>query len=568
MNPKELFLPDGSGLGIEEIAIVEKKVIIQVSSTRTTAKCPHCSRESSRVNSRYPRKPADLPCAGYVVQLQMRVRSFFCDNEGCAHRTFAERFPEVVAPYARRTERLAAQQQQVAFAVGGEVGARLLKILGMPVSPDTLIRLVRRAPEPEVTTPRVLGVDDWAKKKGQSYGTILVNLEAHQVVDLLPERSAEALAQWLESHPGVEIISRDRGTEYIKGATDGAPEAMQVADRWHLLKNLREALERLLTEKPACLKAAATPPAAQEEPAHQPQQSQVLAIASESKKKPITAAEAQPMTQQERQKQARHARKQERYDLVHSLHAEGLSIREIGRRLHISYHTTSKYLRADSCPFYPEQVQRGKSKLDPYLDHLTARWQEGSHNASQLWRELQAQGFDGSRGLVAKWAAARRKKLPATAPAAQRQAAPARSPRSIPWRPARTAWLLFKPTADLDEEEEQALERIKQVDPSVAQAHELVHTFQQLIRNQQSDSLASWIQEAISSGIAALVSFANGIQQDLAAVRNALSSSWSNGQTEGQVNRLKFIKRQMYGRANFDLLRRRVLGFPAAPSPY
>lgn len=166
---------------------------------------------------------------------------------------------------------------------------------------------------------------------------------------------------------------------------------------------------------------------------------------------------------------------------------------------------------------------------------------------------------------MAKWAAAQRQSLPATASASQSQTPPAPSPRIIPWRPARAAWLLFKPEVDLDEAEEQSLEHIKQADPSVAQAHDLVRTFQQMLRNQQPDNLTVWIQETIASGIAALVSFANGIQQDLAAVRNAFASPWSNGQTEGQVNRLKFIKRQMYGRANFDLLRRRVLGFPVAP---
>lgn len=388
MITSELFLPEGAGLVVEKIEIAEKKVVLKVGCMATTATCPSCGHESNRVNSHYHRKPADLPCVGYGVQLQMRVRRFFCDNSGCGHRTFAERFPAVVAPYARRTERLAVQQQQVAFEVGGEVGARLLNILGMPVSPDTLIRMVRRAPEPAVAAPRVLGVDDWAKKKGQSYGTILVDLEEHQVIDLLPERSAESFAEWLQAHPGVEIISRDRGTDYIKGATEGAPEAIQVADRWHLLQNLREALERLMTEKPACLKAAAAPVAQPEELAPHSQLNLLFAVASQSKGKAVATAEPKPTTQPERRKQARRARKQERYELVHSLHAEGVSVRDIGRRLNMSYHTIDKYLQADSCPFYPEQVKRGRSKLDPYLDYLTARWQAGGHNASQLWREL------------------------------------------------------------------------------------------------------------------------------------------------------------------------------------
>ncbi|WP_179131538.1 transposase, partial [Candidatus Entotheonella palauensis] len=262
-------------------------------------------------------------------------------------------FPGVVAPYARRTERRTEQLQEVAFALGGEAGARLLKSLGMPTSPDTLIRLICRAPELERVTPRVLGVDDWAKKKGLSYGTILVDLEAHCVVDLLDERSAESLSEWLQAHPGVEIISRDRGNEYIKGATEGAPEAIQVADRWHLLKNLREALERLLTEKPACLRAAAQQPEPEDEGENEPD-----ADCGEGVDVSFDT-QLEPLTQAERQKPARHNRKQER----RTLHKEGLSMREIGRQLHMSYRTISKYLQADSCPFYPEQIKRGQSKV-------------------------------------------------------------------------------------------------------------------------------------------------------------------------------------------------------------
>ena len=551
MIDAEFLLPNESDLAVDEID--ESRVAIKVSSVHAMAKCPYCDHESNKVNTSYYRKPADLPCAGHVMVLQMKVRSFFCENEDCEYRTFAERFPEVVAPYARRTERLATKQQEVAFAVGGEVGARLLLIMGMPISPDTLIRLIRRAPEPEVTTPRVLGVDDWAKKKGQCYGTILVDLEAHRVIDLLDERSAESLSEWLQAHPGVEIISRDRATDYIKGATDGAPKATQVADRWHLLKNLHEALERLLTEKPACLKAAAMPPEPQEDIVPEKECNPLPDINFRDDSEPSPDTQPAPITQGERQKQARHDRKQERYDLVCALHEEGLSMREIGRRLQMSYRTVSKYLRADSCPFYPEQVKRGQSKLDPFLDYLNHRWEEGCHTASQLFREICEQNFGGSRGLVARWAADQRRQLPNTNPTAQ-TTTPMRVQRIIPWRPKRAAWLLFTSPDDLEVDDQLALERIFLADSDMTQAHQLVHSFQQMVREQQPELLSSWLQDVKNSGIAALKSFANGIQQDLAAVTNALSSPWSNGQTEGQAGapraRLKFIKRQMYGRPN------------------
>ncbi len=218
--------------GVETEAETENDpIVISVVSTNQKAVCPHCQTISERIHSHYRRQPADLPLAGRAVRLDIAVTRFFCDNKDfvCGASTFAERMPALVEPYAHRTNRLASQQQQVAFKLGGEAGSRLSAIMGMAVSPDTLLRLIRKAPEPEMITPRVLGVDEWAKRKGRSYGTILVDLEAHQPVDLLPDKSAESFTKWLKEHPGVEIISRDRGREYIKGATDGAPDAIQVA---------------------------------------------------------------------------------------------------------------------------------------------------------------------------------------------------------------------------------------------------------------------------------------------------------------------------------------------------
>jgi hypothetical protein len=253
------------------------------------------------------------------------------------------------------------------------------------------------------------------------------------------------------------------------------------------------------------------------------------------------------LTKAEQRKQVRLARKQERYDQVRTLHAEGLSAREIGRQLQMSFYTVRKYLHAARCPVYPAAVKRGVSKLDHFLDYLTERWLAGCHNASQLWREIAQQGFTGSRGLVAKWAVAQRQVLSAQPPQHQ-LASPLSTPAKqvTPWRAGRTAWLLVKPETLLDEAEQQALLRIKQADAAVAQAHQLVHAFQQMMRERKPDHLLSWIQEVVDSGLDALTSFANGIRQDFEAVKNALALPWSNGQTEGQVNRLKLIKRQMY----------------------
>ena len=312
-----ILLPDEWQLCIDRIEKEEGTIVIWVSSTSLTSQCPCCQAVSERIHSSYQRHPADLPIVGYTVRLDIAVRRFFCDNGECERTIFAERMPSLVVPYARRTNRLVSQQQKAAFALGGEAGACLLAIMGMPISPDTLLRLIRKAAEPGMTTPRVLGVDDWSKRKGRSYGTILVDLEMHRPVDLLPDRSAESFANWLKERPGVEIISRDRGVEYISGANEGAPAAIQVADRWHLLSNLRDTLKQLIESKRACLVAAADKSSQDgvEQKAHLES-----SIASTTVEPPETNPK---LTKMEKQRLARREKRQERFEAAKELHERG-----------------------------------------------------------------------------------------------------------------------------------------------------------------------------------------------------------------------------------------------------
>ncbi len=242
----KVLWPAETGVAIDDVCLVEQTVVITAHGTQVSALCPKCSVKSERRNGSYHRHPTDLPCAGYTIKLHLSVPRFFCDNDECECCTFAATFPAFLAPYAQRTDRLQQQQREVGFAIAAEEGARLLPSLQMRTSSDTLLRMVRGAPESTAATPRVLGVDDWAKRKGRTYGTILVDLEQCRVIDLLEDRSAESLAHWLQAHPGVKIISRDRGNEYIEGSTSGAPQTIQVADRFHLLQNMVDALKRLM----------------------------------------------------------------------------------------------------------------------------------------------------------------------------------------------------------------------------------------------------------------------------------------------------------------------------------
>jgi len=547
----KILLPVSIQLCFDELEIDDQILIVTLSTSSTQAICPYCATVSGRVHSHYWRHPKDLPCFGYRVQLNLQIQRFFCDNIECRHRTFAERLIEAVMPYARQTNRLAEQLKEVAFVTGGESGTRLLDRLGMPVSPDKLLRIIRDSPEPEVTTPRVLGVDDWAIRKGQSYGTILVDLEKQQPIDLLSDSSSEALSNWLKTHPGVEIISRDRGAEYIKGASEGAPEAIQVADRWHLLKNLRDTLERYLESDQICLKAAAD-----DEHATNSEQSGQDSPVQESVMPDQTASEAHKpsssqLTKAQQDKLARQAKRQARYDAVLELAEYGLSNKEIAQQLKMDAHTVSCYLKADSCPMYPDGRTR-PSKLDPYMDYICNRWQTGCHNATEIWQEICKLGFTGSRGLVAQWAAQERKLLPP-----KRSGPPPK--RIVPWAPSRAVWLFIKEPDSLKPEEKAALERMIQASDKAAKAYELGQQFVTMIRERTPDKLEFWLERLLESGITALIRLAKSLKQDFAAVKAALTLPWSQGQVEGQVNRIKLIKRQMYGRAKFDLLRKRVL---------
>lgn len=542
-----LLLPAPCALTWGEVSITPERIAIFVRSALSSGACPQCGFHSSRVHSHYQRTLADLPWQGTPTRLYWLSRKFFCDNLSCPQRIFTERLPKVAVSYGRKTCRMADMLCAVGFACGGEGGARLTAQLAMPTSADTLLRDMRRTLLPVTETPRVLGVDDWAFLRGQRYGTILCDLERHRPVDLLPERSSETLAEWLKAHPGVEIISRDRADCYINGAKTGAPQALQVADRWHLLKNLREMLIRVADR------------------CHKKVQAAAGAVIENDKIGDRVPAKKEPRgipppdivaTKYEQRKQQRRARRMKRYRRVVKLHALGFSKREIARRMGMQFVTVSRFLAA-GC--FPERAQqRYPRATDPFIDYLRRRWKEGCHNASQLTSELKQQGFKGSyemvRCRVADWRKCSRcdkgKKY-----TGKRSRLPVKRLSSN-----RIAWLLLKPLSDMTLKESSLVTAIIKRCPALEKAAVLAREFMDMVRNRKAEILDDWITRACApEGAVELNRFANGLLSDLPAIRAALSLSWSNGQVEGQVNRLKLIKRQMYGRAKFDLLRQRVL---------
>jgi transposase len=526
------------GLIVIEVNLAPENITITARPDTPSALCPLCDGPSQRVHSTYTRKVADLPWGRRTITLWLEVRRFFCDTTTCVRRIFTERLPQAVAPYARRTKRLHHTLQALAFELGGEVGARVARWLryGHP-SPDTLLRLLRRADLPTAPTPRCLGVDDWAMKKGRTYGTLLCDLERRQVVDLLPSRDGPALAEWLQTHPGVEIITRDRAGAYAEGAKQGAPTAIQVADRFHLLTNLSGAIKQLLERHPDALKL----------PAPQPASSTTVFAPPPAEIPASTPMASLPAGLQ---------RSQSNYDAVQALHQQGHTIRAIADQLHLATNTVNKYIHL---PHPPDRQRRSTRKMIGYEALVHQRWNEGLRRPKPLFTELKDAGFSGSYQTVARYVAV----LRGPRPAAQASSAPvAPAPQLTVSQGVR---LLLLPPDQLSAEQQNQLAHLQQASEHIARAYELAHRFQDLVRKRLSEELPGWMRQVHESQIPSLCGFATGLKRDLAAVTAALSFAWSNGQTEGHINRLKQIKRQMYGRGKLDLLKRRVMHYDADP---
>lgn len=525
-----------AGLVVEQVLPDPDRVVVACRTASAAAACPACGRLSSRVHGRYRRSLADLPWQGRVVSLVVRVRRLHCADVACPRRIFAERLPEVAAPHARRTARLGGIQGHLGAALGGEPGARLAERLGMAVSGDTLLRLVRRrAPATPAAGPRVLGVDDWARRRGHRYGTILVDLERRAVVDLLPDREADGFAAWLREHPGVEVIARDRGAGYADGGRRGAPGATHVADRWHLLENCSAAVLDAVKRHTPALRAAARD-------------------ADDAGIVPPTAAAAPPseepsappqMTSAQRRQWAGWRRRAETYERAMVLHRAGAPIKRIARELALSRNTVRRWLRGER----PEPHRPRACPLDPWQGLLERRWAEGCRNGARLWREAREAGFAGGLRVVTEWANRRRLAEPA--------AGMPRRPAPPPAPPARrVARMLTADLPSLEGPERAYVERLLALSPALDAVRDLARRFAAMVRARDADALDPWLAEAADTELG---SFSQGVRQDEAAVRAALTLPWSSGAVEGNITRLKLIKRQGYGRAKLDLLRARVL---------
>jgi transposase len=458
----------------------------------------------------------DLPSHGRCVRLHVQVRRFRCGNAGCGRKIFGEVLDaDIASKAARRTSRLEAIVHHIGIALGGRPAASLARRLMLPVSRDTLLRVVRRRAMPPGSAPvRIVGIDDFAWKRGQRYGTIVCDLERRWVIDLLPDREAATVAAWLAAHPEITIVSRDRGGSYRQAATQGAAQAVQVADRWHLMENASAAfLEAVRRAMPSIRQALAS---------------------SEIDPRLLTCAE--------RIQHDGFLRRQESNKIIKGLTKAGVSIKEITRRTGRSRKLIRSVVRgADG------DVFRCRSNtLEAHLTQLGAEWDAGCHNGAELWRRLRGGGFRGGLRVVTEWTTRRRR---------SERAALGRPGVAPPAR--QLSHLMTTHREQLTKAEAVTVAAIETGVPALATARTVLDRFHRMLRIRDAAALTPWMADSETSPLA---SFCKGLRADLAAVTAALTEPWSNGQTEGQITKLKLVKRQMYGRGRLDLLRARLVG--------
>jgi transposase len=552
LPPLDLF--PGAGLRLGDLVLTPTTAVVLLAATAPTAVCPQCGTASDRVHSRYRRTVADLPSQGRVVALRLLVRKFRCARPDCPRRIFCERLPQVLPAHARSTTRLAEAHRDIGFALGGEAGGRLAGLLHMPTSPHTLLRRVKAGSGEPAPPPRCVGIDDWAIRKGQRYGTIVIDLERRRVLDLLPGRDGQALKAWLREHPGVELVTRDRWAAFAQAAAEAAPQARQVADRFHLLRNLREAVERLLGRMSAAVREALCepPPEARAVPPESSARSDDACPEAARGGEADAGAGRPSLREQARQEKRR--RRAERYGRVRELRRQGLSVRRIAREVGLHVNAVRRYLQEERCPDW-NPGRRPPTQLDAFAALMDDWIGRGGRNAAELHRDLAARGcrasYDAVRRCVARRLGSAGRPGRRTGPL-KPAAPPAPSPRQL-------SFDFIRRPEGRDEDKQRRLDRLRAGDAALREGLDLAAEFAALVRKAGNTSFAEWLAAVEGSGCGELRSFAAGLRQDEAAVVGALTEAWSNGPVEGQVNRLKTIKRQMYGRAGFELLRARVL---------
>ncbi len=519
-------------LVIEQMTRQDYRFIVSVRSTAPTSSCPLCASASEDIHSHYRRTLSDLPSSGFPVLLELTVRRFFCRNPQCARRIFTERLPDLVQPWAQMTNRLREALRGLSFATCAEVGSRLAPLLGMKSSASTLLRCQRATVLPEPEPFKKIGLDDFAFRRGRTYGTLIVNLETHRLIDVLPDRTAATVTAWLAAHPDIELISRDRGSDYAAAATVGAPQALQVCDRWHLLRNLSEYVTTFLARMRAQIRKAsqALAPPGQEDALEGRRKAELEALeqARQNRREERRARK----TVLEQAKESHQAQRLDQYQQVLELWDQGYSAYEIAPRVGISERTVRR-LRAQGVETRPRR--RRPSPLDAYASYLRQRREQGYQNGQRLYEELQAKGYTGSSRALYRYL--NRWRSPSTSEAqpepskrrwrSRTKAAPPAGPFDE-CNAKQAVWLYLRSPDVLSATEQEQLAFLRQVHPTLEITYQLVQEFAVMLRRRQGERLDTWLEQVRTSQIPELLRFAGGIERDKAAVQAALLLPYSN----------------------------------------
>jgi transposase len=526
-------------LDLDSIEVHEQTVIVYLHATSPTAACSQCGTAGSRVHSRYERTIADLAFGGRNLVLRLLVRKWICPEASCSRHIFAECFPELVQRYARMTDRLIKALQAVGAITNGADAAQIASSFGVHTTAKTIIRRVLQLPLPSEGSVHKVGIDEWAWKKGHRYGTILVDLEKRRVVQLLADRSVETSKAWLRKHPEIDLVSRDRGKIFREAATEGAPQAKQAVDRFHLQKNFAEALEKFFRKQERALKKAT----------------------QRSTGKTRSAEETAVPEKVARERRARHRQRVSIHKRIWKLYRQGCHKEQIAQLVGVSSRRVYRALEQETPP-PPRRRSRSSSIVDPYLSYLTSRWNQGCHNVTRLYEEIVAQGYTGTQRTLQM----------RLRPFRQKVARPV-SKQTVIWdkppSPRGVALMMVRPEQRRTREQTVYLEQLIQSNEPVAVVFKLAQDFGRLLRKREGQvRLEQWKDSVRTSGIAELIAFVDGLADDGEAVANGCTLTWSNGMTEGFVNKVKWIKRSSYGQAGFPLLQRRVLLHPAGQEPF
>ncbi len=491
-----------SPLVVEDVVDEGREVVVWARTPDDPAACPGCGAGSARVHGYHWRKLADVPIDGRPVVVNVQVRRLVCPTMDCC-RTFREQIPGVLERYQRRTTRLTCEVQSVVRELAGQAGARLLERLSVRLSRHTAVRVLLGIPLPQRLIPAVVSVDDFALLRRHRYATVVIDPVTHDRIDVLSDRKSDTLAAWLAEHPQVTTVVRDGSTAYAEAVRRARPAATQVSDRWHLWHGLAQVVEKAVAAHGRCW-AAAGP---------------------------------------KRHRLTREVTTIERWHAVHDLLDSGVGLLDCSRRLGLALNTVKRYSRAPEPDSLRRPPQYRPGLVDPYRDHLrTRRAAEPGVPVRQLFAEIKALGYQGGLNLLYRYVNEGRL-------ASDRVAV---SGRKL------TGWIMSRPS-ELSDSRRAHLRELVAACPEMTRLAELVRYFAEIMTDHRGADLDCWIKQAREAGLPELEPFLRGLDQDHDAAVAGLTLPYTNGPCEGVNTKTKFLKRQMYGRAGFRLLRHRIL---------